>query len=431
MKNERTQVSERDTCCHGYGQVEGIRSVLRHRSPERRRDGRYHFLRCLPIRVSVAELSKQRALFLARTLVSAVPIAGTFVCYALVRQTGQPIFGLDAELLGLGVEVEFIVLHSIGFLGLLALVRPPRAEWAMLKWLAVALLGSMYLNGAHNMGGSHGVLLFLSLTIATYLGFFLRFMSSGAAVSLAVRWFISLALLGVASGISGVEGDLEQVAWSDPNVGLRLGQWYFGLLLAVEITGIYQLRFWDELGDSLSTEFHKAIPVTNEPWLHRVALGLVPLIGTVLLCLLPLLVAQAIGAGFYELMYKPYGPSLDERVDWMRAQGNLHEWGPVIATAMLLVGRCVQISWIASVLANGGKKELWRGKGKSVMFGIIGLAYVATGWSLASDGEQVIRGGVSPTALYSHFVLAEMLLLLALIPLTWIALVRRLRGALG
>ena len=62
-------------------------------------------------------------------------------------------------------------------------MRPPRAEWAILKWLAVALLGAMYLNGAHNMGGTEGLMLFLSYTVATYLGFFLRFMSSGAAIA--------------------------------------------------------------------------------------------------------------------------------------------------------------------------------------------------------------------------------------------------------
>ena len=145
---------------------------------------------------------KHRAFFLARVLVPAVPIASAFVSYATVRDTGEPFFGLDAAALGLGAEIEFIVLHSIGFIGILALVRPPRAEWAMLKWLAVAFLGMMYLTGAHNMGGTEGLLLFLSLTVATYLGFFLRFMSSGAAVSLAVRWVISLMLLGIASGIS-------------------------------------------------------------------------------------------------------------------------------------------------------------------------------------------------------------------------------------
>ena len=54
--------------------------------------------------------------------------------------------------------------------------------------------------------------------------------------------------------------------------------------------------------------------MSREPWLHRLILGSVPLLGTFVLCALPLLAAQAIGAGFFELIYTPYGPSLDERV---------------------------------------------------------------------------------------------------------------------
>ena len=365
---------------------------------------------------------------IARTLVSAAPIALAFVAYGMVRHTGEPFLGLDAEALGLGARIEFLVLHSIGFLGLLALVRPPRAEWATLKWLAVALLGAMYLNGALNMGGREGLLLFLSLTITTYLGFFLNFMSSGAAVSLALRWFISMVLLGVASGITGIEGDLEDIAWTAPDTGLRFGQWFFGMLLLVELTGLYHLKVWSEIGESLAAENRAAIRPSTEPWHHKLVFGLVPLVGTAVLCALPLFVAQALGAGFFELVYAPYGPTLDERVAAMRAQGHLHEWGPVFATGTLLAGRWVQLAWLVEVLIPDPQRRLWQRKGVMVLFALVGLAYIATGWWLASKGKMVVRSGVSPGALCGHFVLVEMFMLLALIPLTWVAMVRRLRG---
>jgi hypothetical protein len=76
---------------------------------------------------------KQRIVFVVRVVASATPIAVVFIAYAMVRNAGTPFLGQDAAALGLGARIEFVVLHSIGFIGLLALVRPPRAESAMLK----------------------------------------------------------------------------------------------------------------------------------------------------------------------------------------------------------------------------------------------------------------------------------------------------------
>ena len=142
---------------------------------------------------------------LLKVLASAVPLAYVALAYARVRATGEPFFGLDAKALGLGASLEFLVLHATGFLGLLALVRPPRAELAALKWILVVLLAAMYLNSAYKMGGQPGVTLFVSLSAATYLGFFLNFTTPGAALSLATRWLVNSLLLGIASAIAGFE----------------------------------------------------------------------------------------------------------------------------------------------------------------------------------------------------------------------------------
>ncbi len=275
-------------------------------------------------------------------------------------------------------------------------MRPARAEWAMLKWLVVGLLGAMYVNAALNMGGREGLLLFLSLTVTTYLGFFLNLTSGGAAVSLALRWFISMMLLSIASGISGIEGDLGRVAWSSAETGLRFGQWFFGLLLAVELTGLYHLKIWGEIGGTLASEYRDAMPAGKEPWRHRLVFALVPLLGTVVLCALPLLVAQAIGAGFFEFVNAPYGPSLDERVAWMRARGRLHDWGAIIATGALFAGRWAQVCWLASVLRPDSARRWWQRKDVLALFAVLGVAYGANGWWLASDGAKVVRSGISP-----------------------------------
>lgn len=367
--------------------------------------------------------------FRLKVLASAAPLALAAFAYARVRATGEPFLGLDAKALGLGASIEFIVLHSIGFLGLLALIRPPRAEWAALKWLAVALLGWMYLHGAYQMGGERGLVLFLSLTVITYLGFFLNFTSSGAALSLALRWVLSTMLLGVASAIVGISGSLEDVAWASPQEGLRFGQWFFAMLLAVELTGLYQLPQWQQWAEPLAAVHRDMFAASCDSGSQKILLGLLPLAGTAILCALPLFAAQALGAGFFELFNLPLGETLDDRVAWMRARGRLHDWGPVVATGALLAGRCAQIVWVVRTLNPGPERRWWRRRWLLALLGVVAAAYVATGWWHASAGQTIVRGGTSPGALLQKFILVEMLVLLWLVPLTWRAIVGRLRGA--
>jgi len=366
--------------------------------------------------------------FRLKVFASAAPLAVVALAYARVRATGEPFLGLDAKALGLGASIEFIVLHSIGFLGLLALIRPPRAEWAALKWLAVALLGAMYLNAAYKMGGRPGLLLFLSLTLATYLGFFLNFTTRGAALSLAVRWILSTMLLSIAMAITGIGGDLEPVAWSSPNAGLRFGQWFFGMLLAVELTGLYHLPQWQKWAEPFAGVHRDMFSGARDTGSQKIVLGLLPLVGTAILCALPLFAAQSLGAGFFELNDVPVGTTLDERVDWMRARGRLHEWGPLIATGALLAGRCAQIIWVAGALRPDATLRWWQRRGLMILLAAIGAAYVAIGWWHASAGEKIVTGGASPAPLLARFILVEMFVLLALVPLTWRAIVLRLRA---
>ena len=71
----------------------------------------------------------------------------------------------------------------------------------------------------------------------------------------------------------------------------------------------------------------------------------------------------------------------------------------------------------------------WRRRWLLALLVAVGAAYVAVGWWHASAGQMIVRGGPSPTALYAKFVLVEMFFLLAMLPLTWLAIVRRLRRA--
>jgi hypothetical protein len=384
--------------------------------------------RAADVTTASAESWIDRAGFRLKVLLSAAPLAFVALAYARVRATGEPFFGLDAKALGLGASIEFIVLHSIGFLGMLALIRPTRAEWAALKWLAVVLLGAMYLSSAYKMGGTQGLWLFLSLTFTTYLGFFLNFTTGGAALSLALRWIVSTLLLGVAMAIVGIEGDLGRVAWSSPREGLRFGQWFFGLLLLVELTGLYHLRQWQAWSEPLSVVHRDMFSGPRDSGTQKMRLAALPLLGTLVICALPLFAAQALGTGFFELFDLPVGKTLDERVASMRARGRLHDWGPLIATAALLAGRCAQIAWVVTSLRPDPERHWWQRRGLLALLAVVGTAYIAIGWWQASSGEMIVHGGASPGPLLEKFILAEMFVLLAMLPMTWKVIVRRLRG---
>ena len=200
-------------------------------------------------------------------------------------------------------------------------------------------------------------------------------------------------------------------------------------MLAVELTGLYHLRFWQSMGEALAQVHRDVMPASRDTWRQKIVLGLVPLAGTVVICALPLLAAQALSAVLVELLIPPPGESLDERVASMRGLSDLHRWGPIVATGALLAGRCVQIVWLVNAVRPDARKKWWQRPWLLALLAVVGVAYIATGWWHTSEGKAIARSGMSPAALYGHFVLIETLLLAAMVPQTWQWIVRRLRGA--
>ena len=160
-------------------------------------------------------------------------------CYGLASRSIAGAIA-DPRYLAQLMQVEFLVIHSFPFICLIALQRP--RSWrgkGVQGYLFTALL-SLYMLAAGKESVA-GVLIFLSATLVTYLGFLLRLRDPGAAVNLLKRWGVSFAFFILWCMILGMESEVSQ--WRPGDKLFGFGFLYFLSLALAEFTGIYDRSF--------------------------------------------------------------------------------------------------------------------------------------------------------------------------------------------
>jgi hypothetical protein len=151
------------------------------------------------------------------------------------------------------MQAEFLVIHSMAFLGLLALWKPKDAKQAQTRAVAFWGLFALYLLLAWK-AGPHQLATFAGLTFVTYLGLFLNWRSESALVQLGARWFVGFVLFIAALQIFGAPKNASQ--WAGRASVVHAGALYFLALALVELSGFY-LRFLPPRAARIAAAFRK------------------------------------------------------------------------------------------------------------------------------------------------------------------------------
>lgn len=171
-----------------------------------------------------------------KCLVAALPELLVATQFLAVARTRDAYLGATPQWLTAAMQAEFLVIHSMAFLGLLALWKP--ADAAGRKTRAVAFWGLFALYTALALSaGFKQLLLFVGLTFVTYLGLFLNWNSPSAMLQLGARWAVGFLLFIVALGIFGTPENVSD--WGGHASVLRAGAFYFFGLAAAELAGLY------------------------------------------------------------------------------------------------------------------------------------------------------------------------------------------------
>ena len=174
-----------------------------------------------------------------KCVLAAAPELFVGLQFLMVGLYKKPFLGATRPWLAAAMQAEFLVVHSMAFLGLIALWKPVDAAAARLRaglfWVTFALYAAAALKAGWPL-----FLIFIGLTFVTYLGLFLNWRSPSAQVQLGVRWAVGMALFLVALGVCGAPQDVG--SWTRSSSVIAAGALYFFSLAAVELSG-FHLRY--------------------------------------------------------------------------------------------------------------------------------------------------------------------------------------------
>lgn len=166
----------------------------------------------------------------ARSVGLALPNAGMAAAYSWGLTSSGALWGVpDAlrEVMG----IEFLCIHSMAFLGLLALTSYTRWWTRGLKYAGLALLFAMYLGVALNNFSGWSVLGFAYLTLARFVTFLWSRTDESELISMALRWAAQfMFFMFFAALLECTERGAQCLGW---------GVCYFGALSVLELFGAF------------------------------------------------------------------------------------------------------------------------------------------------------------------------------------------------
>ncbi len=171
---------------------------------------------------------------------AALPDLSLAVTYMLAAFWSVTFPGMEHKRLGHLMMIEFLVIHSFGFLGFLAMAKPTMKGQRPLQWIIFSGLVALYTVFAHSAGGISGIISFYGLAVATYFGFLLNLTSERAKAHLIARWLLSAFLYAITMAIAGADESMRD--WTRNVHALYFGMLYFAVLGLLEWSAFYDSR---------------------------------------------------------------------------------------------------------------------------------------------------------------------------------------------
>ena len=175
---------------------------------------------------------RKRFALLAATM---PPAASCMLFVAAFLDADAPL----AAWLAPAIPHEAIVVHAGALLGVAVFAWPCTPKGHAVYWPLLAVGASLYVVAAFGAGGSQAALQFVLLALVTYGGVLWAPAGRRTAVGVetALRWLIAVLLLTLTFGLVGAPPSIAE--WLDVRSRLTAGAVYFGMLAAVEATGLY------------------------------------------------------------------------------------------------------------------------------------------------------------------------------------------------
>jgi len=171
-----------------------------------------------------------------KCIVAAAPEAFVGLQFLLVALKKPPLVEASRHGLTTVMQAEFLVIHSMAFLGLVALWKPRDAPERRARALVFWGLFGLYCLAAASRGLGHAAL-FAGLTFVTYLGLFLNWRSESALIQLGARWAVGTALFLAAIIAFGTPKNVGE--WAGRSSVIAAGAAYFLGLAALELSGLF------------------------------------------------------------------------------------------------------------------------------------------------------------------------------------------------
>ena len=171
-----------------------------------------------------------------KVVVAALPELVVGLQFLAVALHSKPFLGADRRMLTTLMQAEFLVIHSMAFLGLLALWKPADDKGRQTRaWVFWGLFG-LYCAAAISQGFAYFTV-FFGLTFVTYLGLFMNWRSESALLQLVARWAFGFVVFLTAIGICGTPKKVDH--WTGSSSVITAGVIYFLVLAALELSGLY------------------------------------------------------------------------------------------------------------------------------------------------------------------------------------------------
>jgi hypothetical protein len=171
---------------------------------------------------------------------AALPDLSLAATYMLAAFWSVTFPGMEHKRLGHLMMIEFLVIHSFGFLGFLAMAKPTMKGQRPLQWIIFCGLTALYFVFAYSAGGISGIISFVSLGVVTYFGFLLNLTSERAKAHLITRWLLSTYIYAITMAIAGADSSMSY--WTTSVNALYFGMLYFGVLGLLEWSAFYDSR---------------------------------------------------------------------------------------------------------------------------------------------------------------------------------------------
>lgn len=149
------------------------------------------------------------------------------------------------EYMSLLLELEFLALHSGGFIGLLVVWNPGRRLSRVLRWLGITVFASLYLYAGYTVLGWAGTGSMAAMILATWAGVLWAREATRTrrAIEFGLRWFLATFGFIILAGLTGMSENVDE--WHTQPRAPFFGAVYFFMLGLLEASGLYRLiREW-------------------------------------------------------------------------------------------------------------------------------------------------------------------------------------------